>query len=48
MGRREMDLYEKFKKMTQEPNAIYKELQVQPKKIGADELGQTIIKHDET
>jgi Tfp pilus assembly protein PilF len=36
-AKREMDLYKKFKDMKEKLNALYKELQVQPKEIRADE-----------
>lgn len=36
-AKREMDLYKKFKEMKEKLNALYKELQVQPKEIRADE-----------
>jgi Tfp pilus assembly protein PilF len=36
-AKREMDLYRKFKEMKEKLNALYKELQVQPKEIRADE-----------
>jgi hypothetical protein len=32
-----MDLYKKFKEMKEKLQALYKELQVQPKEIRADE-----------
>ncbi len=36
-AKREMDLYKKLKEMKEKLNALYKELQVQPKEIHADE-----------
>jgi Tfp pilus assembly protein PilF len=36
-AKREMELYTKFKEMKEKLNALYKELQVQPKEIRADE-----------
>jgi cytochrome c-type biogenesis protein CcmH/NrfG len=36
-AKREMDLYKKFKEMKEKLSALYKELQVQPKEIRADE-----------
>jgi len=36
-SKREMELYKKFKEMKEKLNALYKELQVQPKEIRADE-----------
>lgn len=36
-SKREMDLYKKFKEMKEKLQALYKELQVQPKEIRADE-----------
>ena len=36
-AKREMELYKKFKEMKEKLNALYKELQVQPKEIRADE-----------
>jgi tetratricopeptide (TPR) repeat protein len=36
-AKREMDLYKKFKEMKEKLNALYKELQVQPKEIRTDE-----------
>ena len=36
-ARREMELYKKFKEMKEKLSALYKELQVQPKEIRADE-----------
>ena len=36
-SKREMDLYKKFKEMKEKLSALYKELQVQPKEIRADE-----------
>jgi len=36
-AKRETDLYKKFKEMKEKLNALYKELQVQPKEIRADE-----------
>jgi Tfp pilus assembly protein PilF len=36
-SKREMELYKKFKDMKEKLNALYKELQVQPKEIRADE-----------
>lgn len=36
-GKREMELYKKFKEMKEKLSALYKELQVQPKEIRADE-----------
>jgi Tfp pilus assembly protein PilF len=36
-AKREMDLYKKFKEMKEKLQALYKELQVQPKEIRADE-----------
>ncbi len=36
-AKREMDLYQKFKEMKEKLSALYKELQVQPKEIRADE-----------
>jgi Tfp pilus assembly protein PilF len=36
-AKREMDFYKKFKEMKEKLNALYKELQVQPKEIRADE-----------
>ena len=35
----EMELYQKFKEMKEKLRALYKELQVQPKEIRADESG---------
>jgi Tfp pilus assembly protein PilF len=39
-ARREMELYKKFKEMKEKLLALYKELQVQPKEIRADEQDQ--------
>lgn len=39
-AKREMELYKKFKEMKEKLNALYKELQVQPKEIRADELDE--------
>jgi Tfp pilus assembly protein PilF len=39
-AKREMDLYKKFKEMKEKLQALYKELQVQPKEIRADEQDQ--------
>jgi len=39
-AQREVDLYKKFKKMKDKLQALYKELQVQPKEIRADEPDQ--------
>jgi hypothetical protein len=36
-AKREMELYKKFKEMKEKLTALYKELQVQPKEIRADE-----------
>jgi len=36
-SKREMELYKKFKEMEEKLRALYKELQVQPKEIRADE-----------
>ncbi len=36
-AKREMELYKKFKEMKEKLSALYKELQVQPKEIRADE-----------
>lgn len=39
-AKREMELYKKFKEMKEKLQALYKELQVQPKEIRADEQDQ--------
>jgi tetratricopeptide (TPR) repeat protein len=36
-AKREVELYQKFKEMKEKPRTLYKELQVQPKEIRADE-----------
>jgi protein involved in temperature-dependent protein secretion len=36
-AKREVDLYQKFKEMKEKLRTLYKELQVQPKEIRADE-----------
>jgi tetratricopeptide (TPR) repeat protein len=39
-AKREMELYKKYKDMKEKLNALYKELQIQPKEISADEPDQ--------
>jgi Tfp pilus assembly protein PilF len=39
-AKKEVELYKKYKDMKEKLRALYKELQVQPKEIGADELDQ--------
>jgi tetratricopeptide (TPR) repeat protein len=39
-SKREVELYKKYKDMKEKLRALYKDLQVQPKEIGADELDQ--------
>jgi Tfp pilus assembly protein PilF len=39
-AKKEVELYKKYKDMKEKLRALYKELQIQPKEIGADELDQ--------
>ena len=39
-AKREVELYKKYKNMKEKLRALYKELQVQPKEITADEPDQ--------
>ena len=39
-SKKEIELYKKYKDMKEKLRALYKELQVQPKEIGADEPDQ--------
>ena len=38
-AKQQVELYQKFKEMKEKLRALYKELQVQPKEIRADEFG---------
>ena len=39
-AKKEVELYKKYKDMKEKLRALYQELQIQPKEIGADELDQ--------
>jgi Tfp pilus assembly protein PilF len=46
-AKRQVELYQKFKEMKEKLRALYKELQVQPKEIRADEPDEQVEKDDE-
>jgi Tfp pilus assembly protein PilF len=46
-AKRQVELYQKFKEMKERLRALYKELQVQPKEIRADEPDEQVEKDDE-
>jgi tetratricopeptide (TPR) repeat protein len=46
-AKQQVELYQKFKEMKEKLRALYKELQVQPKEIRADESDEQVEKDDE-